>query len=234
MQLEFEAHYPSSDINVVAINQLRSNQNAGMPETSEVADLPILNDDAVSDIWSNWNVVYRDVRVIDSDGELAAEVMNLTQSGNDLGLTEAYTRMKGLILEAATKDRVALTPWQNRVEPLDVNNDGFIAPSDVLANVRRINDLGAGELGTPTEPVSQYFDVNGDGFIAPNDVLFQVIHLNRNRDAAGEPPEISSTEDQSVAPEAAPSTAVDAMFASFAANQVQEQHQDDDEDESGF
>ncbi len=80
----------------------------------------------------------------------------------------------------------AYTSWilggplhQNPVDRFDVDNDGFLAPKDVLNLVLVLNNEGAGPLtGAPTN--GRYLDVNGDGFIAPNDVLHVLIQINSN------------------------------------------------------
>lgn len=215
MQDELEAHYPSSDISIIAINEF--GEDSANDVAAELTDLPLLQDidgnaDNESDVWEDWGAAWRDVRIVDADGELAGDVMNLTDSGNDLRDDEPFGRLKGMIVEVATADRVAKTPWQNRVEPLDVTSDGFVSPADVLANVRRINDFGAGELGEPSGEVTAFYDVNGDGFIAPNDVLKQITHLNRNDNSSAGEPSVNA--------------AADAVFASLAAYQAD---QDDDE-----
>lgn len=216
MHKELEEHYPSSDINIIAINEF--DEGSANATAAATGDLALLQDidgdsDGNSDTWESWGAEWRDVRIIDNDGELAADVMNLTNSANDLTNQEPYDRLKGMIVSVATANRVAQTPWQNRVEPHDVTNDGFVSPADVLANVREINDVGARELGTPSGEVTLYHDVNGDGFIAPNDVLWQVTHLNRKDNVgSGEPP--------------ASQAATEAVFASFAAYEAE---QDEDE-----
>ncbi|HBE68220.1 MAG TPA: hypothetical protein DDW52_08740 [Planctomycetaceae bacterium] len=69
--------------------------------------------------------------------------------------------------------------WTNPQLHLDVNDDGFVAPNDVLFIV---NYLNAGLPAQPDPPAAkpEYFrDTNSDGFIAPIDVLLIVNHLNR-------------------------------------------------------
>ena len=77
-------------------------------------------------------------------------------------------------------------PWQNPVEPLDVDFDGFVAPVDALLIINRLNSpiipLGThNELptiapGGPQPP--PLVDADGDGFLAPHDVLRIINRLN--------------------------------------------------------
>lgn len=65
-------------------------------------------------------------------------------------------------------------PDQNPLHPMDVNNDGFVAPIDSLLIINYINAGGAAvpPAGAP------FFDVNGDGVVAPIDVLLITNYLN--------------------------------------------------------
>lgn len=74
-----------------------------------------------------------------------------------------------------------LRPWQNRLNPLNVNKTGGVDPLDVLALVNAINGNRQGALPSPrstsTSNESDY-DVDGDGFLTPLDVLLVVNFLN--------------------------------------------------------
>lgn len=80
------------------------------------------------------------------------------------------------------------TLWQNPVEPLDVNDDGFITPIDSLLIINYMNR----NFGDPTPPADEppppYYDVNGDNYITPIDALQVINYLNRKEgegEAAG-------------------------------------------------
>lgn len=75
--------------------------------------------------------------------------------------------------------------WQNISEPLDVNADGSVAPSDVLAIVNDLNRLGSRELPFFASP-PPFLDVTGDGFVSPIDALQVVNYLNSQGSAEGE------------------------------------------------
>ena len=71
-------------------------------------------------------------------------------------------------------------PWYNGRLPMDVNDDGSIAPNDAITGVSSLNRDGARVLPTPREEgqVAPFYDVNRDGSLAPNDVITIVNHLN--------------------------------------------------------
>ena len=64
----------------------------------------------------------------------------------------------------------------NPRNPLDVNDDGHVAPVDVLQIVNYLNR----DQNLVISGESPYYDVNGDGEVAPIDVLQIVNYLNRN------------------------------------------------------
>ena len=195
-----------------------------------INDLPYLQDvDGNSnnqpDQWEQWGAEWRDVHVVDADGEVT-DVMNLT--ANDLRRPANYDRLKGLIVDAATSDNVAESDWQNAVEPLDVNRDGSVVPNDVLKIFNKFNRDGASELtGAATD---DFYDVNGDGFLNSLDAITIIRHLNDvstfgSGEPAGEPPE--SSQSASANELAVPAVAVEAIFAATKADNA-----DDEDDES--
>ncbi len=82
-------------------------------------------------------------------------------------------------------------PYQNPIESLDVNPDGFIIPRDALIiineiNNRRVSDSVTGEILVNPDPGSvpaAYYDVNGDGFVAAIDVLRIINAINNQGNA---------------------------------------------------
>jgi hypothetical protein len=75
----------------------------------------------------------------------------------------------------------ARSRWQNPKEPLDTNDDGSVAPTDVLLGVNVLNSRGAvalrdNDLTRGGKRV--YLDCNGDAHHAPGDILMVVNHLN--------------------------------------------------------
>ena len=81
------------------------------------------------------------------------------------------------------------SPWQNPVEPLDVNGDGIISPLDVLLGINRLNSAGSMSLSaegpvTDAEDIL-FFDTNGDGYHTPLDILLVLNRLNESAQAEG-------------------------------------------------
>jgi hypothetical protein len=74
-------------------------------------------------------------------------------------------------------------PWQNPVNPLDVDRSGAVVPLDALLVINEINARGSRPLdppplpGPPVEP-PPFVDVNGDDFLSPIDALLVINHLN--------------------------------------------------------
>ena len=81
--------------------------------------------------------------------------------------------------------RVEGPPWLNPVDPLDVNNDGFVAPLDALVIINEMADRvissSTGLLPSPPEPPNlppPFLDPTGDGFVSPLDALLVINFLN--------------------------------------------------------
>lgn len=67
--------------------------------------------------------------------------------------------------------------WQNPLNQFDVNNDGFVAPADVLNIVNYFNSNKSTELPETREPGDLYLDVDGDQMVAPLDALLIINNL---------------------------------------------------------
>ncbi len=87
-------------------------------------------------------------------------------------------------------------PWQNRLNPQDVNRVGGVNPLDALAVINAIN---AGELGRlpfprPASSLSlPDYDVDGDGTLNPLDVLAIINSINNRAGGEGETMPITSS-----------------------------------------
>jgi len=105
------------------------------------------------------------------------------------------------------RDAGLLSTWQNPREPLDVDDDGFVLPLDVLLIINELNRRGPSSLPVPPQPPNQpppYLDVNGDGKLEPLDVLRVINHLNQSANSAG-----AGGEGESTAPAPVPSCVAD-------------------------
>ncbi len=189
LQDDLERNFPSSDIAILGVNE-HGQQSANDVITAK-SDVPWLQDvddnqNNVSDVWyDRWQITYRDVWLVDEANELAS-VFNLTS--HDLANPANYNALRQMVVETATEGRVAESPWQNRIEPLDVNNDGFVVPNDVLQIITRLNTNGSGQLPVPSGSVISYFDATGDNHVTALDALRVIRHLNRfSLTGSGEP-----------------------------------------------
>ncbi len=71
------------------------------------------------------------------------------------------------------------SPWQNPVNPMDVNDDGSVSPLDALIDINALNqNLFPGGILPSPATAPPYYDVNGDGLLTPLDVLIIINYLN--------------------------------------------------------
>jgi hypothetical protein len=112
-----------------------------------------------------------DVQIIDDDvAERPIEVTILAQAG--LGDAQFVGMAQVQIID----DDLA---WHNVIQPLDVNGDSFVVPTDALLIVNYINGENPADVSGIEPPRPNYYlDTNGDGFVTPSDVLLVINHLN--------------------------------------------------------
>ncbi len=78
-------------------------------------------------------------------------------------------------------------PYTNSEVSMDVNDDNFISPIDVLQVITYLNDPALPPaLSLPAPGAAPYWDVNGDGFVTPLDALIIVNYLNGISRGGGE------------------------------------------------
>jgi hypothetical protein len=84
--------------------------------------------------------------------------------------------------------QIQTNPWQNPLNPLDVDADGYASPVDVLTLINYINENPNNlQLPLPKPPGTPFLDPNGDGFATAQDVLQVITYLNEvNSGGAGE------------------------------------------------
>jgi hypothetical protein len=78
--------------------------------------------------------------------------------------------------------------WRNPKQPLDVNEDGHVAPLDALIIINYLNAGGSSVLPNPRVESSPpfFFDTSDDRFATPRDVLLIFEHLNVQAVASAE------------------------------------------------
>ena len=98
----------------------------------------------------------------------------------------------GLPPEISNGSITLVSPWQNPIDPIDVDGDGSIFPLDALTSINEINARGTGPLPLPPVPPPDgpppYYDVDGDGSLLPIDVLAVINHINANLVVPGPAP----------------------------------------------
>lgn len=194
MHGELNSEFPNLPITIVGINEVghesgNSLMTAG--RTSPLLQDVDANDNGESDVWyDDWQVVYRDVKIVNAENELVGTVNLTPPAGFDLGVDENYNALKQILSDVAHDQPF----WQNPNDPVDVTNDNIISPKDALQcinelNERRISD-STSTLPLPMPPhlPTPYLDVNGDGRMTPNDALIVINRLiaNSSNQAQGE------------------------------------------------
>ena len=84
-------------------------------------------------------------------------------------------------------------PWHNPGNPLDVDNNGRVEPSDALQIINDINTNGSRLLPIPPDSdpsFGLFLDVDGDGSVLAQDVLEIINYLNTEQH--GPPPPLSA------------------------------------------
>jgi hypothetical protein len=96
MQNQLDAEHPELAIQLIGVNEL--GHEAGNTLVTTNRDLPWLQDSAEADWWGIWDPAYRDVIILDGEGQLAA-IYNLT----DKPITENvnYFELYDLLVELA-------------------------------------------------------------------------------------------------------------------------------------
>ena len=80
---------------ILGINE--AGRESGNPSMVEGRTTPWLQDEASTDVWSSWDITYRDVVILDANSEVA-DIVNTTV--NDLREPDNYTMLLEAILAA--------------------------------------------------------------------------------------------------------------------------------------
>jgi len=78
------------------------------------------------------------------------------------------------------------SPWQNALNPWDVNNDSIVTSIDALVVINYLNLFGVGSLSAQRANPMPYVDVNGDWSNSALDVLQVINYLNQTEFAMAE------------------------------------------------
>ena len=117
-----------------------------------------------------------------------ASITFSTTSFSDEIRTVAFTDTDGSLTSSESDKSIvvvplAVDPWQNSANPLDVDNNGAVTPLDALAIINYLNKTGAGQLPANFSG-AYYYDVNGDGLASPIDALSIINYLKCDAAAA--------------------------------------------------
>lgn len=75
MQNELTVEHPGLSISILGINQIGA--EAGLPDVAALSNLPVVEDDETTQIWTNWGANWRDVIILDRQNQPIA-TYNLT------------------------------------------------------------------------------------------------------------------------------------------------------------
>jgi len=177
MQQELRDVYPLLQIQLVGINE--RGQEPGNASATAGLTLPWLQDvdvnsDGRSDVFASWQVALRDVVILDG-GNAKVGVYNLNT--HNLAIAANYATLRQMLVDAAMASQM---PWRNASRPLDVDNNGVIAPLDVLIVINRLNSEGTGPLPAPAAGLSPppFYDTSGDNLVTALDALLVINYLN--------------------------------------------------------
>ena len=98
MQAEFNASEEGPAISIIAINEAGYGTPSNYEATGAKGSLPVLQDEAEINMWDSWEVVYRDVIVLNACGEKVG-TFNLTSKS--IQTEDNYAELKEMMLEAA-------------------------------------------------------------------------------------------------------------------------------------
>ncbi len=119
----------------------------------------------------------------------ADTLVALSDWKSQTGRVENSVWVQPYVSDDATIEVVSATPWQNEVNPIDVNGDQGASPLDVLELINQINanSFPGGVLPTRVSGgLQSFYDPDGDSRLGPLDVLVVINELNRVSGGEGE------------------------------------------------
>ena len=106
--------------------------------------------------------------------DLPGHVIQLLESPESVPASRWLTDPLSITIDSLT----------NPLEPLDVDEDGWVAPLDALLVINDLNRNGSRPLAETEDRPRHLIDVNGDGFASAIDALLVINHLNAPRSVA--------------------------------------------------
>jgi len=111
------------------------------------------------------------------DNDLVDGLRQITISGEALSFSSIAT--------LSIIDNESVSQWFNTPSPHDVDNNGTVAPLDVLLVINQLTRQGV-RLLPPSLTVTLFVDTDGDFYLGPIDVLRVINALNRRGSGEGE------------------------------------------------
>ena len=102
MQDDLDANSPELDIQILGVNE--AGNESGNGSITSGRDIPWLQDvdgdyDGESDVWTSWDVAFRDVVIVDAENARVG-AFNLTTY--DLQVSENYDMLRQMLVEVAS------------------------------------------------------------------------------------------------------------------------------------
>jgi hypothetical protein len=116
----------------------------------------------------------------------AGDVINIGSGWEFSGAEDANGDFVRIVTQGnATLRSVGPFDWTNPIDPLDVDADGFISPTDVVNVINEVNNpkFSVSARLSPADATSfpnRFFDAFPDGFVVALDVLTIINHINSN------------------------------------------------------
>jgi len=147
LQKEIDAENPESGIFILGVNEAGYGNNEAI---CEGRDIPWLQDTQEDDWWGTWEITYRDVVILNRDGNEEA-VFNLTE--HDLGKPNEYAAFKALLLNAAGEESTTTTTI-----PLSSTTSTGVFPTTTTSAPSCPSELIYGEHSKETESLRYFRD----------------------------------------------------------------------------
>jgi hypothetical protein len=95
--MQEELDFLGVDVHIYAVNA--DGYESGLEDISALGDLPVLQDTEEEEVWLSWEVVWRDVYILDDENALV-DVYNLTTY--PLAVEANYEELKAMFIAAAS------------------------------------------------------------------------------------------------------------------------------------
>jgi hypothetical protein len=96
--MQEELDFLGVDVHIYGVNA--DGYESGLEDISALGDMPVLQDTEEEEVWLSWEVVWRDVYILDDENALV-DVYNLTTY--PLADEENYEELKAMFIAAAAR-----------------------------------------------------------------------------------------------------------------------------------